>query len=107
MLIKKVVMTLLSLSCLPAVGVCQSGFALAENGKSDAVIVRAAQPTGLTITCIADDPVLVIAAARAIADAVSRHDAAAAATLAGDYLRTSSDKALEAAGLPASPTDAE
>jgi DNA-binding FadR family transcriptional regulator len=58
-------------------------------------------------TCIADDPVLVITAARAIADAVSRHDAAAAATLAGDYLRASSDKALEAAGLPASPTDAE
>lgn len=55
--------------------------------------------------CIADDPALVVSAARAVADAVARHDAAAASTLAGDYLRATAERTLAAAGLP--PTAAE
>jgi DNA-binding FadR family transcriptional regulator len=54
-------------------------------------------------TCIADDPAIVVTAAKAIADAVSRHDAALASTLASDYLQASAERALAAAGLSANP----
>jgi DNA-binding GntR family transcriptional regulator len=49
--------------------------------------------------CMADDPAGVISSARAIAEAVGSHDVAMAVELADGYLRASSQRALEAAGL--------
>lgn len=48
---------------------------------------------------MADDPDMVVAAARSIAQAVAAHQTAEAVELADQYLRASSRKAIEAAGL--------
>jgi len=49
--------------------------------------------------CMADDPVMVISAAHAIAEAVGAHEVVTAVELADEYLRAGSRRALDAAGL--------